>query len=153
MKDFCDRLSAKLSALLPTKEKRSSTETLKQNAWSAFVKARISSTTDLWSQVYASMGLSFEQPLLSQRVNRKIFQRLLVSHLRERLPETASVDHQKDVVSLSVDEENALRYAAGFVPFQLMKKMRRMTGHKFQRFLTCLSRMSLTDQSDLVDHD
>ena len=85
-------------------------------------------------------------------MNRKIFQRLLVSHLRERLPETASVDHQKDVVSLSVDEENALRYAAGFVPFQLMKKMRRITGHKL-RFLTCLSRMSLTDQSDLVDHD
>ena len=89
MEDVCNRLSAKLSALLPTKDKRFFTESFKQNAWSAFVKARISCTTDLWSQVYKGMGLSFEQPLLSQRVNRKLFERLLVSRLRERLPETA----------------------------------------------------------------
>ena len=67
--------------------------------------------------------------------------------------ETASVDHQKDAVSLSKNEENALRYAAGFVPFQLMKKMRTMSDIKFQPFLTCLSRVSVTDQSDLADHN
>ena len=67
--------------------------------------------------------------------------------------ETASVDDQKDAVSMSMDEENALRYAAGFVPFRLMKKMRTMSDIKFQPFLTCLSSMSVTDQSDLADHN
>ena len=76
-----------------------------------------------WSVVrfYVAIGLPFEDPLLSQMINRRVFDDFLIKR------QSVSIDSPAvPSVGMSVDEENAVRYAAGFVPFRLIKKFSKL---------------------------
>ena len=71
----------------------------------------------LWSAFYVAIDLPFEDPLLSQMINRRVFDNFL-SKRRSISIDSSAVPF----VGMSVDEENAACYAAVFVPFCLIKK-------------------------------
>ena len=114
--------------------------------------ANIVHARNMVSKIYAEMGIEYDLPLLSQRVNRKVFSHLLTEYLATQFGEklTESDDRDQDV-SLSVDEENALRYSAGFVPFRLIRKIGNTSDPKLLRFLSCLESMS-SGSSDMGEH-
>ena len=119
MASFCSQLTEVLSGFLPSTSKKSSASYIEEKAWSSFLSSRNSSTSDLWKKLYAHVGLPFTSSLLCQRTNRKVFSYLLNTSIGATDPD--ATENEKDE-SLSYDEENTLRYAAGFVPFKLMTK-------------------------------
>ena len=150
MASFCSQLTEVLSGFLPSTSKKSSASYIEEKAWSSFLSSRNSSTSDLWKKLYAHVGLPFTSSLLCQRTNRKVFSYLLNTSIGATDPD--ATENEKDE-SLSYDEENTLRYAAGFVPFKLMTKFGGTDDPKIHRFLLCLDNMRCqTDDSSHDDH-
>ena len=76
-------------------------------------------------------------PLIQQHGNQKIFQSILLS-----IAEHDVDAHQSRKVTLTKDEENIIRYAAGYVPLALLRKKQKGTSEKSSQFLDCLSGMA-----------
>ena len=110
----------------------------REKALMAFASTRVDVLPGLWSAFYVAIGLPFEDPLLSQMINRRVFDDFLIKR------QSVSIDSPAvPSVAMSVDEENAVRYAAGFVPFRLIKKFSKLAPNdKHSRFVQCLKSMS-----------
>ena len=59
-------------------------------------------------------GIPKLSPLVYPHVNEKLYAGLMKSHFSATIDSQSSVD----TPALTVDEENVIRYAAGFVPFE-----------------------------------
>ncbi len=44
---------------------------------------------------------------------------------------------------LTKDEQNALRYACGYVAYSLLRKFEKIKGDKYCQFVTCLGQMAV----------
>ena len=110
----------------------------REKALMAFASTRVDVLPGLWSAFYVAIGLPIEDPLLSQMINRRVFDDFLIKR------QSVSIDSPAvPSVAMSVDEENAVRYAAGFVPFRLIKKFSKLAPNdKHSRFVQCLKSMS-----------
>ena len=71
--------------------------------------------------------------LLTQNINHKHFDSMLMEEAR-----CSSKDRSLSQASLTSSETNALRYAAGYVPFALKKKLK----HR-PEFVTCLEQLEV----------
>ena len=93
--------------------------------------------------------IPLDDPLLPQTVSQALFDAVTLS-------KTSKFQHTKGLtyVSLTVEEENALRYAAGYVPHKLLKKYRANPSKTSDAFIFCLQSMELPDEVDqsVVDH-
>ena len=58
-------------------------------------------------------------PLVCQYVNQRLYASIIKSHLCQSSQSTPSTI---DIPKLTTDEESIIRYAAGYVPFKLVKK-------------------------------
>ena len=67
-------------------------------------------------------------PLWPQTITKLIFEDSLAKGLSEKRSKGAVSTEESAVIQ--ADQENALRYAAGFVPFKLLKSIRRKTRKK-----------------------
>ena len=109
-----------------------------------------------------SLGLPFSDPLLSQCVNRRVFESLLQFHIQHLITSSRSnasrieekeMEHQQEPLKrpvLSVDEENALRFACGFIPFKLIGKHAKKKDAKSQCIVRCLKALSQKSDSELL---
>lgn len=136
---FATKLNEKLEALAaPTGCKKLSTQ--RQLLWSGFHSARISGLRSLWTDLYTGLGLESrfaQDPLLGEYVNEKVF----VEHVKVKF----HVEEQDvEPAELTDNDLNALRYAAGYVPWKLRQKFKKATCKHPNRkaFLVCLERMS-----------
>ena len=78
-------------------------------------------------------------PLVWQHVNRKLYTELVTTHLgNQRLSEDSI-----DVPQLTADEENILRYAAGYVPLKLLKKYEKGSSEFAVAVVECFSAMAV----------
>ena len=59
-------------------------------------------------------------PLVMQHVNQSLFEDMLKTYIQPSQQTVTCPEHQ--LPTLSSDEENIIRYAAGYVPMRLMKK-------------------------------
>ena len=66
----------------------------------------------LWNELWLQ-GFPGLRPLVWQCVNRKLYQSQHISVARDQI--------SADVSQLTTDEETIFRYAAGYVPFKLLK--------------------------------
>lgn len=118
---------------------------LKEKAWIAFHQLRISELPKVW--IHFTTKLS---SLIYQHVNYKLYAELVKSKLcRSAPPYSTHTD-----IQISEDEENIIRYAAGYVPFKLMKKYEKSSDTQFAiSVIECLSNMSINgDESDLLEY-
>ena len=76
----------------------------------------------LWESIYSRANVTISDPLLSQTTNQALFDMLF----NEAVTPVVSQGQSEALCSveqeLSIDEENALRYMSGYVPFKLIKK-------------------------------
>ena len=117
--------------------------------WTAFHQIRLQEAPKLWEDLfgYGSPKLS---PIVFQQVNQKLYSDLINCHL------SSNVENDTLAVPvLTSEEENILRYAAGYVPLKLLQQyeksldLEETTSGKTE----CLSAMAVNgEESTLLDH-
>ena len=103
--------------------------------WRQFHNIRTTKLKDLYVKFLAEVSITTgEDPLLIQYTFEKMFEETLKWQF------TSETDMER-VAELTSNDHQALRYAAGFIPHALMKKISRGS-HPFKgSFLSCLSSM------------
>ena len=85
-----------------------------------FHHCKISVIPAIWSRFLLAVGLVVDDPLLVQSISQHIFDIKLVKYYQTQ-GQTASPSIEVPA-TLTMEEENILRYASGFVPFKLLRK-------------------------------
>ena len=70
---------------------------------------------------------------------KKLYADLIKSHVSATIDSHSSVD----VSALTVDEENMIRYAAGFIPFKLLKQYEKSSTVDAVSSTECLSSLAV----------
>ena len=96
----------------------------REKASVAFEEASLTLLLLYWEVLFTQMGVSYQDPLLTQSVNNFVFenafsQQFLTEGAAGRVSRVSatSIDH-----TTSADEMNALRYMCGFIPYKLLRK-------------------------------
>lgn len=104
-----------------------------------FHQVRMKSIPAIWQSFTASVGLQDMEPLNLQAVSRQLFDHCMKElFMMLKIP----VVQKKPDVKLLADEENALRYASGYVGMKLLRQIKKLEGPKAAQFRECLSNMS-----------
>ena len=111
------------------------------------VKRRMTELAQTWLDLFEH-GFPKLPSLAYQTINRMLFSDYLKCHL-----DLASTTNTVNL-DLSVDEENILRYAAGFVPFKLLKKYEdKCSTSSDLSIIECLSSMAVNgEESDFLSY-
>ena len=145
---FAITLNGKLETLAtPTSSKQLSTQ--KQHLWSSFHSFRVSELRCLWKDLFASLGVDAkfaQDPLLGEYVNDKLFG----EHVKAKFEVEAQC---VEPTELTENDLNALRYAAGYVPWKLSQKFKKPTCKHPNRqgYLVCLASMSESAEEEIED--
>ena len=132
--------------VLATPNSQSKLSSQRKELWSQFHVSRTSKLRSLWSKLYTDLNVdskAAKDPLLIEYVNEKLFEGCVKAkfHIEEQ---------QIEPPKMTEDDLNALRYAAGFVPWKLQQKYRKTTcnhPHR-QSYLVCLAGMSDSTEED-----
>lgn len=108
----------------------------KKKLWSEFHTIRSTELKEMWCMFLQSISIEEEDPLLMQYVFEKMFNNVLQTQFCD-----SSSAHDPAVAELTVNEHNALRYAAGYVPRSLAVKISRGSHPYKESYLQCLSNM------------
>ena len=155
LEDFGKSMIEAVAVCIPhEKERAASFSTFKEKAYLSFLSLRITKLPKMWKSFYDSLEMPSDDPLLAQICNRKLFERLLVESAVNTKGTVAESQIEHAEV-LSGDEENALRYASGYVPFKLLKKYRKSLNVRNRQFVECLQSLSANEEEELPqwDHD
>ena len=135
---FCLRLTSEVEACF-VHFTRVKPHLAKVRAHEAFLKLRLKSLPSLWKSMTADLSLPQLEPLDHQSVSRIVFEAKMKEWIvRCRVPARASGERRR----LLADEENAVRYASGFVVGKMTKKVKDKKGPKAAHFRECLSQMA-----------
>ena len=107
----------------------------KMRAHRDFHTERLGTLPQVWNAFTTRLGLPELEPLHQQAVNRELFAACMRDLLVFPEPPTPPV-------RMLADEENAVRYASGYVAMKLCKKLEKSKGSKEVRFKQCLSAMA-----------
>ena len=113
--------------------------TRREKVWRSFHHKQEIELPLRWGSLFRDLGLSDKAPgvvLLTQHVNQKLFEGLLTK-------DAMCADRTTSHTSFTSDEANALRYAAGYVPFALKKKL----VHR-PEFVKCLEQLEVKGEGD-----
>ena len=80
-----------------------------------------------WKRLFSRIsviGQQFDHPLHLQAVNRRLFNQLLTNKLLCETSATNSTSLCDAALTLSNEEENAIRYACGYVCMKVLKTLR-----------------------------
>ena len=125
----------------------------REKMWCAFHRIAVSELPEIWNGLFSSLGLNYDDQLLLQSTNQKLFEMSLTNHFGSYLPTEKQTTSKSNEISLTKDELNALQYVGGFVPHALLKRYERNTGQKYERFFECLGNMAVvSDTSDFIDY-
>ena len=87
----------------------------------------------MWDKFLSALEIAFDDDMLQQASNNKIFEMLLPSQFSSTTSCPSPV-HARDM-ELSTDELNALQYICGYVPHALLKRYEKRTGCKYSNFI------------------
>ena len=104
-----------------------------------FHVTRLTTLCDIWKQFLNSLKCEVD-PLVQQFVNQELYSSIIKSRC---------VCHRTiaaKAVSMSTEEQNIVRYAAGYVPFALLKKHERHLFKSSAFFVECLCGMAVNGE-------
>ena len=112
-----------------------------------FFKQQQSILSEVWRNIHRDMSLGDPDPLWFQTVNRLIFEDMLVTALRRRgLNASSHCSASRRFGTnpqIEQDQANVIRYAAGYVPFKLLKGYKQKKSPESQAIVDCLSDMAI----------
>ena len=146
LEQFCKELFQAISCIA---KPAPSTDDRKEKSYQMFYVKRIGSLKKLWNDFHGILQLPQPDPIWTQTVNRLLFNQDLVSchgtdkrHEDQPTQSTATATNE-----LGSDEENMIRYIAGYIPFKLMKVYEKDT-QEDANVLNCLSEMAISGPVD-----
>ena len=104
------------------------------------------------ADLFLSVGLELPplNPFHQQAVNRHLFQQLLTLHATSRYP---IVIAQTPSVKVTAEEENAIRYASGYLAMKALKKYKKTKGCNSVHFVECLLHMASSgEESSFIEY-
>ena len=118
----------------------------KVQIWSQFHGTRLTTLCDIWKQFLDALKCEVD-PLVQQFVNQELYSSIIKSRC---------VCHRTIAVkaaTMSTEERNIVRYAAGYVPFSLLKKHERHSSKTSAFFVECLSGMAVNgEESSFLEY-
>ncbi|SMN02584.1 hypothetical protein SPONN_1430 [uncultured Candidatus Thioglobus sp.] len=144
---FCEQLQGDINSIVDRVKGAGykSFATIHERLWVKFHDARNKKLKDVWKELWSTLGdQSFHKdPLLMQHCNTRVFEELV--KINFSMPGSTI-----PIESLTNDEENALRYAAGFVVRSTHRKLSK-THHALKTpMLTILNQMVEDDSEDVT---
>lgn len=120
----------------------------REKMWSAFHQLRIKELSKIWQDLFGKQGFPKLNPSVYQFVNQKLYMDLISSHI------SAKIDNNPvEIPALTVDEENILRYVAGYIPYKLLKRYEKNPSTNSAGIIECLSAMAVNgDESDCLTY-
>lgn len=126
-----------------------SKEVLREKLWRSFHQVRVKVLVDLWKKFYTAIGREKLDPLIEQQVNLRLFEDKLKTHLKVHEPSQQITTSPS--LKLSPEEENILRYAAGYVSLSLLKRYELESSEEAAEYCECLNQMAVNgDESSLL---
>ena len=116
----------------------------------AFFQAQRNIIPDLWNRIHADLSLPTPDLLWPQTVSRLIYEDVLVQSLKGKCRQKCA-SRAKEQVILQADQENVIRYVAGFVPFKMLAKYKKKSLEDAAAIVDCLSDMAVPgDESSFL---
>ena len=117
----------------------------RERALIRFHRLQQSILPNLWKELFSGLLMPLPSPLLLQSVNRHLLNHTLLSVFSVAGP----ANGQRASITMMSDEENAIRYASGYVAMKLLKHYKTGKGAKARQYVDCLSNMAVVgdDQS------
>ena len=145
---FCQALLGDIRSCIA--DTSSSVDAKREKSYKMFYERRISVIPKHWDDFHVALGLEGPDPVWTQTVNRLLFnQELIASIKRDGLLEHRPVvAPQHDKASLGTDEENIIRYMAGYIPFKLLKVYKKKDSAEAADVVDFLSGMSQPGPED-----
>ena len=142
--DFSKTLISSLEQAMVVSANVKCHSTKRDRFWATFHSKQVHELPGMWSSLIRSLGCEEVESirpggmvLLSQHINQRLFEEILRAH-------TSLIDDvEASQRPLTVGEANALRYAAGYVPFALKKKL----SHR-PEFVQCLDQLGVSGEGD-----
>ena len=116
----------------------------RERAIMKFHQMRLSDFPVIWNKVFEDLGITPCTQVSQQSANRLIFNEILV----EEYPSTRSTHEPCARQTLSAVEDNAVRYACGYVTMQLKKHYTQKNDRKARQYVECLTNMSVEGDED-----
>ena len=102
----------------------------------------------MWSDACKQLDLPVLSPLTYQAVSQQLYVDIIT-----KFYSTTITDSTTEVPELTVDEENVLRYVAGYIPYKLLKKYEQRCDEEYMETVECLHSMAVTgDESSLMEY-
>ena len=152
VKEFAQELMATVENICGRYVERRGALQYRQEAMSKFTIQRMKTLPALWKGLFEKLEITRNDVLFEQSVNQNVFDAILLERVG-RMTHVHS-DLAMPDATLSSDEENALRYASGYVPMKLLRKYQMRVTDIAKKFSACLSNMSIPeDDMWNTDHD
>lgn len=91
---------------------------LRERIWFSFHRLRCGEVLNkLWTDICKEINSPTLSPLAHQMVTQTVYSDIIAEHFSKIV-----VDSTVDVPALTTDEENVVRYIAGYIPFKMLKK-------------------------------
>lgn len=114
----------------------------REKAFVKFHARRLKEFPAIWEEFLPCVSC-----LLSQSVNRRVFEKLLAENFSAT---PAGSDVQTGIFA---DEENTIRYVSGFIPYKLLCKYKKENTSKAGEFVECLNHMAVEGpESNFYDY-
>ena len=137
---FCCELCSSIRDCLH--HPRIKAQSARERAYRCFNQARLMELPRTWKRLFSRIsviGQQFDHPLHLQAVNRRLFNQLLTNKLLCETSATNSTSLCDAALTLSNEEENAIRYACGYVCMKVLKTLRSSKKANAIQFAECLS--------------
>ena len=114
---FCDCMVSKIGAACTLDGSLKKHSSRRERMWRSFHSLCVNELPPMWNKFLADTGITDvdDSSLVTQHINLKIFEGMLKKNTRIEQVES-------EIPLITQDEANALRYAAGYVPFALKKR-------------------------------
>ena len=123
----------------------------REKLWSSFHQLRTTKLADLWQCFLSQPNVPNLSPLVYQLVNQHLYEKQMKAFFSTE--KTVSDPVSCEYPEITVDEENILRYAAGYVPYKLLKKYECQSSLIAQYYVECLGNMAVNgEESSLTDY-
>ena len=149
LSDFCTELLKAMRSILSA-ERQVKPKAFQEQSLVKFHRLKLEKLQLIWQTLSAGLELPPVNPFQQQAVNRHLFQRLVINAAKSRKPAVASRKHRSQ---LTTEEDNAIRYASGYVAMKLLNKYRKLETANAVHFVECFSNMaSLGEESSYYEY-
>lgn len=112
-----------------------------EKALSSFQNLRFGELESVWEKFYLEFGKELTvDAMMKQYTNEKIFNDMYVSHFAAPTTSSKALSTHS---APSADEDNIVRYIAGYVPLKLLRKYEKQGSAKAAMFVEVLSQMKV----------